>query len=349
MIRPVLAALCCLAPLNTHAQTLGWECRRKCVDAGINWDDKKRYLFKGDQYIAFSGDEPEDYYPKPIAGNWQFPSGWSSGIDAAVNWGNGTIYIFKDGQYLRYDIVGDGKASAPRPIAGNWGFPASWSSGIDAGINWGDGKIYFFKGSEYLRYDVAAEAVDDGFPRPIAGNWPGFPASWSSGIDSAVNWGNGTIYLFKDGQYLRYDVGAGGKFGHSEVRAVPGNWSVYAEAPRADLNKAYVTLPVTVQGLTGESRTGKTFVTYYRPNGPGPFPTVIYSHGRRPNNRAFPQRRREMDQAIPWLKRGFAFFIATRLGYGGTGLDPDVEESNGCVNAQYAPATKAVVAQALAS
>ncbi|TRO56200.1 hypothetical protein E4K73_47395 [Streptomyces sp. IB201691-2A2] len=28
---------------------------------------------------------------------------------------------------------------------------------------------------EYMRYDIAAGAVDPGYPRPVAPNWPGLP------------------------------------------------------------------------------------------------------------------------------------------------------------------------------
>ena len=53
---------------------------------------------------------------------------------------------------------------------------------------------------------------------------------------------------------------------------------------------------------------------------------------------------------MAWLQRGFAFFIATRLGYGGTGnLDPDIEQAGGiCAKAQYEPGANAVVMQAVA-
>jgi len=348
-----IAIFAALLPDGGGAQTLGWSCQPKCLDTGVNWDGRTSYLFKGDQYVAFTGDEPDDYYPRPIAGNWrQFPQSWSSGIDAAVKWENGTIYFFKGAEYIRYDVAADGSARvAPvRPIAGHWtGFPASWSSGIDAGVNWGDGKVYFFKGGEYLRFDIAADKVDDGYPQPIEGNWQGFPQSWSSGIDAAINWGNGAIYFFKGDRYIRYNRGPGERSSFSGLRSVPGNWTVFAEPQRADLNETFVTTQVTVRGFNQHTRSGPMILTYYRPNGAGPFPTVIYSHGRRPNNREWPARRRESAIAEAWLRRGFAFFIATRLGYGGTGLDPDIERVGGCANAQYEPGADAVVTQTLAA
>lgn len=63
---------------------------------------------------------------------------------------------------------------------------------------------YFFKGSDYLRYGIGTDSTDFG-PAPIASTWH-FPAGFQSGIDAAVNWGNGKAYFFKGGQYLRYNI-----------------------------------------------------------------------------------------------------------------------------------------------
>lgn len=51
-------------------------------------------------------------------------------------------------------------------------------------------KLYFFNGGQYSRYDVKQDAVDPAYPLPVAVNWPGLPAS---GVDAAVNWGNGHV------------------------------------------------------------------------------------------------------------------------------------------------------------
>lgn len=65
-----------------------------------------------------------------------------------------------------------------------------------------------FKGSEYVRYNVAMDRVDNGYPLPIQGHWPGLPAHFEAGIDAQVIWPNGKMYLFKGEQYISYDIAA---------------------------------------------------------------------------------------------------------------------------------------------
>jgi Hemopexin len=131
-------------------------------------------------------------------------------VSAAVEWTQGKVYLFRPGQYSRYDSKSDAiDPGFPRPIdAQHWpGFP--WLDGFDAAVNWGNGKVYFFKGDQFLRYDLGGERVDPGYPeRMTADNWPRFP--WIDGFDAAVNWGDGKLYFFRDGQYLRYDLKSGG-------------------------------------------------------------------------------------------------------------------------------------------
>jgi hypothetical protein len=217
-----------MPPPAGAAPVAPWRCDGKCIDAGIHLPGNRTILFRGNQYARFTGDELDKGYPLPIAGRWPFPDSWSSGIDAAVDWGGGRVYFFKRDQFMRYEIGADGHEIAypPLPIATHWpSLPKSWGYGIDAGINWGNGKAYFFKGNQYLRYDMVRDEVDPGFPKPIDGNWTGFPKEWSSGIDAAMNWGSGIVYFFKDGQYLRYDIKSGeGDFSAQAPRPVAGNW-----------------------------------------------------------------------------------------------------------------------------
>ena len=58
----------------------------------------------------------------------------------------------------------------------------------------GGARAYFFSGDQYVRYDVAADAVDAGYPKPIAVNWPGL---FDRDIDAAAVFPNGKLYVFR--------------------------------------------------------------------------------------------------------------------------------------------------------
>jgi len=103
------------------------------------------------------------------------------------------------------------------------------------------------------------------------------------------------------------------------------------EAPKLaeDIHETVVKVPVTVTLLSGKSHTGQMIVTHFRPDGDGPFPIVIFNHGRSAakDKRAETPRFRSTTIARYWIRRGFAVFVPTRLGYGDAGLDPDPEYS----------------------
>lgn len=164
------------------------------IDAALDWGNGKLFLFKGPNYLRYSivEDKADDGYPLAIADQWpgMAAAGFGNGIDAVVNWGDGKIFFFKGDKYLRYDMAGDKVDDGyPLVIGDFWtGMRAAgFDAGLDAAINWGNGKVYFFKGDKYLRYDMANDAVDDGYPLPIAGLWPGFAeAGFSAGVKAAT-------------------------------------------------------------------------------------------------------------------------------------------------------------------
>lgn len=197
----------------------------------------KAYFFRGDRYVRYdyADDLPDPGYSKTITGNWpNMPAGFTSGIDAAINGQkqfSGKAYFFKGNQYVRYDWAAD-KADPgyPKPIAGNWpGMPATFASGVSAAVTGQKqfaGKGYFFKGSQYVRYDWAADKVDAGYPKSIAGMWPGLPAGFTSDLQAAVNGQgsfSGKLYFFKGANYVRYDWAAD-KTDSGYPRPIEFNW-----------------------------------------------------------------------------------------------------------------------------
>ncbi|WP_299715301.1 hemopexin repeat-containing protein [uncultured Tenacibaculum sp.] len=226
------------------------------IDA-VLWSgtNNKVYFFKGEDYVRvnpFNGWNQDPGYPKLIAtnrigkrpdlreafasldidSNWPgFPNNFGQNLDAAL-WAhkNGKAYIFQGSQYVRVNPSNNWEVDSgyPRPIAGNWpGFPASFTNGVDAAVsNTVNNKIYFFKGSEYIRVNPNnGWKVDAGYPKPILGNWPGFPANFTNGVDGAIWSGtNNKIYFFKDDEYIRVDPNNRWKVDAGYPKPISGNW-----------------------------------------------------------------------------------------------------------------------------
>ena len=170
------------------------------------------------------------------------PEAFYKGMDAALlREDNGKIYFFLGSQYVRFSNVADGMdAGYPKPIAGNWpGLPADFNNGIDAAL-WrqSNNKLYFFKGSQYVRFSTVAGGVDAGYPKPIAGNWPGLPADFNDGIDAVLQRkDNGAIYMFKGAQYVRFsNVDAGVDAGYP--KPIEGNWKGMPDKFNAGIDAA---------------------------------------------------------------------------------------------------------------
>jgi Hemopexin len=178
---------------------------------------KRIYFFKDSSYFEYDPRPGIDRIVKgPIAIGAKFRGlnvAFAAGINAAVNWGDGFVYFFKGDEYWKYDVLSDLAATAtPTKIAAGWPtFPDAFKGGIDTTFNGGEGKAYFFKGDEYLRYSVANDRVDDPdpgtapYPRKIAdpNGWRGLPVSFNTGLDAAVNAGDGKLYFFKGDEYVR--------------------------------------------------------------------------------------------------------------------------------------------------
>lgn len=115
-----------------------------------------------------------------------------------------------------------------------------------------------------------------------------------------------------------------------------------------DIHEAVTDIEVGVSDMYGRRISGKVVITQFKPDGDGPFPFVILNHGRSGSNRAQPPRFRYTAQARYFVKRGFAVFEPTRIGYGAMGTDPDPEDSGGCRNKNYAPMAEAASQEILA-
>jgi Hemopexin len=142
-------------------------------------------------------------------------------------WSNGKVYLFQGTDYVRYDFESGALDQDALPVSST-SWPGLRETAPDAALSWGFGKIYFFYSDEYVRFDVGLNNVDPEYlppnePTKIAGRWPGFPDEWGSGIDAAVNWGNGKVYFFRGSEYLRYDITLD-RVDPDYPKPIDGNW-----------------------------------------------------------------------------------------------------------------------------
>lgn len=120
---------------------------------------------------------------------------------------------------------------------------------------------------------------------------------------------------------------------------------VRAEQLRTDLHESVSTVDVTVKDFFGHAEMGKVAITQFAPDGDGPFPILILNHGRSVSDRGTPPRFRYTRQVSYFVKRGFAVFEPTRIGYGQFGTTFDPEYSGTCHRKDYAPMIDAARAE----
>jgi len=117
-----------------------------------------------------------------------------------------------------------------------------------------------------------------------------------------------------------------------------------------DMREEIVRVDVTVKDLYNKQETKPVPITIYRPKGDGPFPLVVFNHGRAvTDKRAAQGRSRPEHLARYFVEKGFVVFAPTRIGYWETygGFDP--EDSGNCSNMRVEPMSIVASDQVLAS
>ena len=73
------------------------------VDAAFYFpENKKHYMFNGDEYIRLTGVTVDSGYPAKLPGGWEgMPADFQEGIDAAT-YRNGHVYMIKGDRYIRF-------------------------------------------------------------------------------------------------------------------------------------------------------------------------------------------------------------------------------------------------------
>ncbi|XP_072472974.1 neutrophil collagenase-like [Notamacropus eugenii] len=125
-----------------------------------------------------------------------------SGIQAAYeDVEKDLVFLFKGNRYwalFGYEI----RPGFPKDIS-DFGFPRIVQA-IDAAVSSSDyGKTYFFVKNQFIRFDHRRRAMDPGYPKNIADNFPGLP----SNVD-AVFHKNNYFYFFSGPISYKFDLRA---------------------------------------------------------------------------------------------------------------------------------------------
>ncbi|HEV8108188.1 MAG TPA: alpha/beta fold hydrolase [Burkholderiales bacterium] len=90
-------------------------------------------------------------------------------------------------------------------------------------------------------------------------------------------------------------------------------------------------------------------VTVFEQPGRAPYPLMVLSHGRPPNNsgRQSFGRARFSEASKYFAALGYSVWVPTRIGYGVSGIDEDPEDSGACGSKTYPPGYAAAAEQVL--
>ena len=107
----------------------------------------------------------------------------------------------------------------------------------------------------------------------------------------------------------------------SAGRAAAAAFALAAAAAFAQVESSGLRESVIHASVVSQGREDVIQVTAYRPDGPGPFPVVVLSHGspRSAEERRRSGRQRMAAQSRAFLAMGFAVLVPTRRGYGESG------------------------------
>ena len=181
------------------------------VDAAFVGLDGLTYVFSGNQYIRYSG---EDYsqvdqgFPRTIQGDW----GGLISVDAAFIL-DGKTYLFgRDSTqkvvYVRYSTNDYWLPDENYPQEPNdnwWNLPFSLVEEgaafdhIDAIFNAADDKVYLFSQGQFIYFDNKQRWWSE--PQSLTQYWDSIPFE---SIDAAFTGKDGKTYLFSGTEYLRY-------------------------------------------------------------------------------------------------------------------------------------------------
>jgi hypothetical protein len=185
------------------------------VDAAFQDQERRTYLFSGDQYIRYSGDTydyVDEGYPLKIERHWkqdaltvELPNAFQTSIDAAFQDINGKTYLFKDHYYICLE-----SSESEKRINQTWGKVRNnfdLPGKVDAAYVDGH-DVFIFSGDQVVVYQDSLEqlqvTVKEGFPKRLRNQYPNLPAEFVDGVEAAFKGADGCVYLFKAGNVLQF-------------------------------------------------------------------------------------------------------------------------------------------------
>jgi dienelactone hydrolase len=138
------------------------------------------------------------------------------------------------------------------------------------------------------------------------------------------------------------------------LASAPAAWAQTSPAPAEvlvrDLREEIVRIPATVKDMYGRQDTKNIAVTIFRPAGEGPYPLLVFNHGRAVSARRAAQGRNRPEAAARYfVGKGFVVLAPTRIGYWETYGDFDPEYSGNCNSLQVEAMSVAASDQVLAT
>lgn len=117
-----------------------------------------------------------------------------------------------------------------------------------------------------------------------------------------------------------------------------------------DLQEQVVRIDVTVADMFGRRETRAMPITVFKPRGDGPFPLLVFNHGRAVEAKRATQGRARFEHlARYFVDKGLVVMVPTRVGYWETYGDFDPEQSGQCGARRYEAMHRAVSDQVLAT
>ncbi|MBE7383698.1 MAG: hypothetical protein F6J95_020045 [Leptolyngbya sp. SIO1E4] len=194
------------------------------IDSAYVDSEGRLFLFANDKYVRYSdigstltADLTMDQgYPKSIAEDWnsenlpiQLPTEFVEDLGPMFDGVDEYSYAFLGNTYVSSE---DGQV---RLAAEKWGhreYNFGHPTHIDAALAC-QGSYYLFLDNKIAKYvgslELANLQPEDGYPKGIHQEFSDLPDEFVAGIDAALYGWDGTIYLFRDDEYVSIDPSTG--------------------------------------------------------------------------------------------------------------------------------------------